>query len=104
MYDEIFADKLSKLRIHRGVSARNMSLSLGQSADYINKIENKKLFPSMQVFFNMCEYLEITPSDFFNMDLKNPKLTNDLIENIGKLDDESKKIILDLTKKLNTKT
>ena len=37
-----FAERLTELRMERGVSARDMSLSLGQSESYINKIENKK--------------------------------------------------------------
>lgn len=34
-------------RIQKGVSAREMSLSLGQSTGYINNIENKNSLPSM---------------------------------------------------------
>ncbi len=36
-YAQWFARRLSQLRIEKGVSARDMSLSLGQSASYINK-------------------------------------------------------------------
>lgn len=42
-----------------------MSLSLGQSESYINRIENKQMFPSMNVFFYICEYFGITPREFF---------------------------------------
>ena len=35
-----FAKRLADLRTAKGVSARDMSLSLGQSAGYINNIEN----------------------------------------------------------------
>ncbi len=40
------------------VSARDMSLSIGQNAGYINTIESGKAFPSMTVFFYICEYLD----------------------------------------------
>ena len=46
-----------------GVSARDMSLSLGQSESYINKIENKRTLPSMTGFFYICDYLNITPQE-----------------------------------------
>ena len=46
-----------------GVSARDMSLSLGQSESYINKIENKRTLPSMTSFFYICDYLNITPQE-----------------------------------------
>ena len=51
MEKEEFARRMSQLRQAKGVSARDMSLSLGQSAGYINNIENKKSLPAMQSFF-----------------------------------------------------
>ena len=41
-YEEKFAERLAQLRMTKGVSARDMSLSIGQSTGYINNIENKK--------------------------------------------------------------
>ena len=40
MQEEDFAKRLSALRQEKGASARDMSLSLGQNAGYINNIEN----------------------------------------------------------------
>lgn len=65
MYEELFCKRLTELRLEKGVSARDMSLSLGQSESYINRIENQKMLPSMTVFFYICEYFEISPHDFF---------------------------------------
>ena len=61
MYEEKFPIRLAKLRTAKGVSARDMSLSIGQNAGYINNIENGKALPSMAGFFFICEYLGITP-------------------------------------------
>ena len=55
----------------KNVSAREASLALGQNKSYINRIENKQTFPSMQ-FFYIYEYLEASPKGFFNE--KNPNL------------------------------
>ena len=55
-----------ELRTAKGVSAREMSLSLGQAAGYINNIENSNNLPSMAMFFEICEYLEISPQEFFD--------------------------------------
>ena len=49
MYEDFFAKRLTELRLQKGVSARDMSLSIGQSASYINRIENKQMLPSMMV-------------------------------------------------------
>ena len=64
MYEEQFPVRLAKLRTAKGVSARDMSLSIGQSAGYINHIENGKALPSMAGFFYICEFLDITPQEF----------------------------------------
>lgn len=42
MYEDFVPERLAKLRTQKGVSARDMSLSLGQANNYINNIENKK--------------------------------------------------------------
>ena len=60
--EDMFCERLAELRIRKGVSAREMSIALGQSAGYINSIENKKNLPSMGTFFYICEYLEISIS------------------------------------------
>jgi len=61
-----FSERLAQLRLAKGVSAREMSLAIGQSANYINKIENKHAFPSMLVFFSICEYLGVSEQEFFD--------------------------------------
>ena len=72
MYDELFPARLETLRTNKGISARDMSLSLGQNAGYINNIETGKAFPSMTVFFYICEYLDIEPKDFFDFSSEDP--------------------------------
>lgn len=86
MYEDFFAERLSALRQQKNVSAREMSLALGQNGSYINRIENKHTFPSMQTFFYICEYLEITPQDFFNTESKNPELVKEWIHILKDLD------------------
>lgn len=79
MYDNQFAERLSQLRMNKGVSARDMSLSLGQNPGYINNIESGKALPSMSVFFYICEYFAISPKDFFDMNNNSPELLNSVI-------------------------
>ena len=74
-----FAKRLSELRAQKGVSARDMSLSLGQNPTYIHKIENSISLPSMMGFFYICEYLEIQPSEFFSPDITSPVKLRELI-------------------------
>ena len=66
-------ERIAELRTQRNVSARDMSLSLGQSESYINKIENRRTLPSMAGFLYICEYLDVTPREFFDADVLSPR-------------------------------
>lgn len=97
---EVFAKRLSELRINKGVSARDMSLSLGQSAGYINNIENCVNFPSMTVFFYICDYLSISPKEFFETETTNPTKINELTTAVKKLSSEQLDNLIALAKGL----
>ena len=64
-FSQEFSERLREFRNKSNISAREMSISLGQNVNYINLIENGKRMPSMQGFFSICEYLNVTPSEFF---------------------------------------
>lgn len=100
MYCEDFSKRLGELRMEKGVSARDMSLSLGQSESYINKIENNYAMPSMQGFFYICDYLGITPTQFFNEEEKHPLIMRELINNAQKLNDTQLQLLSDFIKSL----
>lgn len=84
----MFVRRLTQLRMQKGVSARDMSLSLGQNHGYINSIESGKTFPTMTNFFYICEYLHITPKEFFDVDANDPEALRSMIANLKKLDSE----------------
>ena len=79
MEREDFCKRLTQLRMNKGVSARDMSLSIGQSPNYINAIECGDNYPSMATFFYICDYLGITPRDFFDMDSTDPSKAAQLL-------------------------
>lgn len=103
MDENFFSERLARLRMAKGVSARDMSLSLGQSANYINKIENKKAYPSMTAFFYICEYLDIAPQDFFDSGNTYPKQLADLVADLKKLDEQALAHISGIVKGLTGK-
>jgi len=103
MYDDLISERLSKLRAQKGVSARDMSLSIGQAAGYINAIENKQALPSVTVLFYICEYLNVTPKEFFDIETQNPTLLNELVNNLRGLDDDSLRHMLGLAKSIQAK-
>lgn len=79
MYEEFTQNRIIQLRMQKGVSARDMSLSLGQNDSYINRIENKKSLPFLTGFFYICEYLGITPKEFFDTETENPTKARELL-------------------------
>ena len=103
MYKEEFSLRLARLRNQKNVSARDMSLSIGQNPGYINNIESGKALPSMSVFFCICEYLEITPAEFFATEHKSPEKIRKITESLVALDDETLSSIAQITEKLSNK-
>lgn len=87
MDEKDFSLRLAQLREKKGVSARDMSLSMGQNPGYINNIESGKSMPSLTGIFYICEYLGITPSEFFDVGSQNPKKLQQIMDNLKRLDD-----------------
>ena len=103
MEEKDFALRLATLRTKKGVSARDMSLSIGQNPGYINNIESGKSSPSLAGIFYICEYLGITPSEFFDIDVENPEKLKGIIEDLKKLNDKQLDTIATLIKDLINK-
>lgn len=102
-YIEWFYNRLSELRIQKGVSARDMSLSLGQSESYINKIENRRTLPSFTGFIYICEYFGLTPQEFFNNNSVAPNKTKELLRELEKLSPEQTEHVIQIVKDISGK-
>ena len=100
MNEKDFALRLATLRTKKNVSAREMSLSIGQNQGYINHIETGQGTPSLSGIFYICEYLGVTPSEFFDLESENPAKLNKINEYLKQLDDEQLDIIEKLLKNL----
>ena len=87
MDEKDFSLRLAQLREKKGVSARDMSLSMGQNPGYINNIESGKSMPSLSGIFYICDYLGVTPSEFFDVDSQNPSKLKEIISNLKHLED-----------------
>lgn len=106
MYEDFVAKRISELRAQKKVSAREMSLAIGQNVNYINRIENKLNLPSLQGLFYICEYFNISPKEFFD-GTDSPLPLNfklkDTILLLGKLDDEDFALIIAMAQALQKK-
>lgn len=101
MYEELFYNRLIELRTKKGVSARDMSLSIGQNAGYINGLENHKGLPSMTVFFYICDYLGVTPKEFFDDSLSHPYQMKELFQKIRSFGEEDLALLSALAERMN---
>ena len=97
-YLSFVSKRISQLRVQKGISARDMSLSLGQSESYINKIENRHAMPSMAGFFYICEFFGITPEEFFKIEVDAPQKTRELMREIDRLSPSQTEHILSIIK------
>jgi len=99
----MFMQRLTELRMQKGVSARDMSLSIGQSAGYINNIENGVNYPSMSAFFFICDYLGVTPQEFFETENTDPVALQELRSTAKTLSSEQLNLLLALAKDMQNK-
>ena len=65
MYESFVRTRITELRRKKGVAEYRMSLELGRSKNYIQGITSGRSMPSMSEFFCICEYLGVTPQEFF---------------------------------------
>lgn len=58
-------EKITSLRLERNISEYQLSTELGKCKTYIQAISSGKSLPSFDAFFDLCEYFELTPAEFF---------------------------------------
>ena len=88
--------RVTALRLHKGISERKMSLDIGKSSSYIRGISCGKALPSMKELLSICDYCGITVEEFFaGFEVKDPQ-KYELQERIRTLDAESVQKLLEL--------
>jgi DNA-binding XRE family transcriptional regulator len=101
--DKYIRNRITELRMVKEVSEYKMSYDLGHSRGYINNISSGKSMPSLTEFLAICDYFDITPSDFFNESCKNPMLVSEILDEIQEMDEEDLRLVLDLIKRMQRK-
>ena len=88
MYSKYVRERITQLRLQKGVSEYKMSYDLGHSRGYVNNISSGKSLPSMAEFFAICEYCGITPTEFFDERANNPTLLKKTQASLEQLSDD----------------
>jgi len=99
-YVKYIAERIQQLRAQKGVSSYIMSYEIERGKNYMKNIESGLSNPSWPMFFCICEYLEVTPKEFFDTEDASPRETRDFITVFGDLSEENRQIVLNLAKKL----
>lgn len=103
MNEEYIRNRISVLRTQKGISEYKMSLDLGHSKSYIQSISSGKSLPSMSEFLYICEYLGVTPREFFDDTIAEPSLANELYRITKEMSKEDITLLITIAKRLNSK-
>ncbi len=103
MNEKFIPERITELRLKKNVSEYRMSLDLGHSNSYIRSITSGKSLPSMYEFLYMCDYLGITPKEFFDSEIKNPAKTECLCRITRNMSDDNMDLLIALAERLANK-
>ncbi len=87
MHESFVRERITQLRLKKGISEYQMSYDLGHSRGYVYNISSGKALPPLKEFFAICDYFGLTPAQFFDEGTKNPELIQKAVEGMRKLDE-----------------
>lgn len=98
-YNEII-HRVGFFRTKADLSARETSLRLGYSEQFMKRIENKSVELKVSTLLDFFDIVDITPQDFFFMGDHYNKEDKNVLDLYNNLSADSKQMIIDLMKKL----
>lgn len=101
MDEQFIRDRISSLQEEKGISERKMSLDLGHSTSYIRSIISGRSMPSMGEFLYICEYLDISPQEFFNEKKSTSLVQQKAIDYIYHMSDEDISLLVQFMERIN---
>lgn len=104
MNEQFVRNRITELRLKKDISEYQMSLDLGKNKSYIQGISSGRSMPSMKQFFEICDYLEITPLEFFNTDKNEQPLLREAGALMKDLNKEDLEAIFPILLRLKAKT
>ena len=101
MDEQFVRERITQLRLKKGVSEYQMSYDLGHSRGYIYNISSGKALPPMKEFLAICDYFDITPHQFFDQSHPNPELIQEAIDGMKQLSDNDMYLVMNIIHRLN---
>lgn len=100
MEPDYITKRITELRLKKGIAEHRMSLELGHSRSYMQSISSGRALPSLTEFLAICDYLNVSPKDFFDEKNSNPVLIEEIMEKLKNLSDSDLTIILTMINRL----
>lgn len=101
MQPDFIRQRITQLRLQKGVSEYQMSYDLGHSRGYINNISSGRTLPSMTEFLAICDYFGISPSAFFQSEIEAPSALQSLLQELAKLNHDDLQLVEATVNRLN---
>lgn len=90
---ENFVYRIMQLQKQNNLNDHELSRLLGYKANNMNKIINFVSLPRMEKFFELCDFFNISPEEFFRYNDEDPKWTDQTFKRLQNLNEEERKII-----------
>lgn len=103
MNEEFIRKRITELRLKKGVSEYKMSTDMGHSKSYIQSITSGRALPSLSEFLYLCEYLGVTPKEFFDDEVQEPLLVAQIMTEIRKMEQKDLSLLQELIDRFNRK-
>ena len=100
---QFIRERISLLRTKKNVSEYKMSMDLGHSKSYMQSISSGRAAPSLSEFLYICEYLGVTPKEFFDDGMNEPQLVQKLYNLTRDLSEEDLAVLISTAERLNRK-
>ena len=100
MYESFVKERITQLRLKKGVSEYQMSYDLGHSRGYVYNISSGKALPPLKEFFAICDYFEITPQQFFDDGSQNPELIQKALDGMKQLSESDMLLLLNMINRM----
>jgi len=100
MYEDYVKERITQLRLRKGVSEYQMSYDLGHSRGYVYNISSGKALPPLKEFFAICDYFAITPQQFFDESTQTPELIQKAVDGMKQLDESDLLMLLSMINRL----
>ena len=70
---------------------------------FIQSIASGRALPSMSEFLYICDYLDVSPKDFFDPELKDPVLLEQAVSSMKELSNPDLRLLISIIDRLNVK-